>query len=224
MPTSLIRILCFSSLLLILGCTPAMFRKLPEAGSNDYSPRYIQAFPDSLPESLIYKTVLQFRENEFNSLTYLSSTGDSVFHIALLTAFGNTILEADMTKDKFNVRNCIPELNRKYILNFIEKDWRLLLSGNLESPEENPQMMADSARRISIFVFRKGTTHRLYDYKKSKQILEAIELYKGKKRKTRIHFSSVSGGTPGGIWMEHPSLRFSMEMTLLKKAENESDE
>lgn len=224
MPTCPIRILCFSSLLVVLGCTPKMFRKLPEAGADDYSPRYIQAFPDSLPESLIYKTVLRLRDIEFSSLTYLSSTGDSVFHIVLLTTFGNTILEADMTQEKFTLHNCIPELNKKYILNFIEKDWRLLLYGNLVKPFQNPQLLPDSANTKSIFVFGKNSRHTLFEYDTLKQMLASIEKYKGKKKTTGVRFKGFQNGIPADIRMEHPSLGFSLDMALLKKAEHETDE
>src|SRR5689334_19969683 len=94
----------FSTSLLVISCTPKMFRKLPLAG-GDYKSQQVQLFHPGITESLVYKTVMTYKDKEFSSLTYFNQLGDSAYKIVLLTTFGNTLLEAEISKDNFKVNN-----------------------------------------------------------------------------------------------------------------------
>ena len=111
MQRSLINILRLTSaVLLINSCTPEMFKGLKEADST-FTRERTALFRNDLKESLLYKTTIQYKEREFSSLTYFNALNDSAFKIVLLTSFGNTLLEAEISRSAFKVNNVISYLN-----------------------------------------------------------------------------------------------------------------
>ncbi len=207
--------------LFLNSCTPEMFRGLKSAG-GDYSKEMTVLFGPDQKESLVYKTSIKYKykdkDKEFSSLTYLNEISDSVFKIVLLTNFGNTLLEAEISKEKFTVNNVISYLDRKPILKLLENDWRLLLRGNFSCGI--PLLFSVNSEN-KVFDFADGRTHNLYHYNPEDKSVKLIELYHGKSRKVIITVDSVQDQVPGAFTIEHPSLDLKITMSLLKKISNE---
>src|SRR5689334_20871260 len=142
------------------SCTPKMFMDLKDA-EGVFAREQIQLFKPGLKESLVYKTIVHFRDREFSSLTYVKALNDSVFKVVLLSTFGNTLIEAEISKEKFTVNNVISYLDRRPILKLFENDWRLLLEGNLSGIP--PKLFSQSQEEI-VFEYGKGRTHHLFHY------------------------------------------------------------
>jgi len=202
------------------SCTPKMFRDLKSA-EGVFTKEKTQLFRPGLKESLVYKTVIKYKEREFSSLTYFNELNDSVFKIVLLTTFGNTLLEAEISRNSFNVNNVISYLNRKPILNLFEKDWRLLLAGNFNL--EIPKLYADKQGE-TIFNFGTNRRNGLYYYSSEKNALTKIELYKGQSVRTVVAVDSIQDSQPANFSIEHPTLHLKMNFSLLKKVSNETIE
>src|SRR5690349_10358076 len=126
--TFFISISCF---FLFASCTPKIFKEERTVPGN-YSNEEVRIFREDTSESMVYKTTFDYKNKSFSALTYVKYTGNGNFSIILLTTFGNTLLEAQLSKDHFTVNNVVSYLNRKPLLNLLEKDWRLLLKGNFE--------------------------------------------------------------------------------------------
>lgn len=113
-------ILSFSSIALFSGCAPSTFKSFV-AADPQYGRGETMIFRPGISESLVYRTAIQYRKKEFSALTYFYPTPDSVFKIILLSDFGNTLLEAEISRDSFSVDNVISYLNRKPFLKLMEK-------------------------------------------------------------------------------------------------------
>ncbi len=210
-----------SSWLLLDSCTPKMFKDLGQAGATFTSDK-TKLFRSGVKESLVYKTNIKYKDKEFSSLAYVNEINDSVFKIVLLTSFGNTLLEAKISKEKFIVNNVISYLNRKPILNLFEKDWRLVLSGNLN--HEIPLSYSSAKAEEQVFDYQHGRVNNLYYYNLKQESLTQIESYKGKTKKVIVTISSFKDSLPEKFSIEHPSLKLKLDMTLLKKVNNDSAE
>ncbi|CAN5386584.1 hypothetical protein BH11BAC1_BH11BAC1_04810 [soil metagenome] len=201
----------------INSCTPKMFRDLKSA-EGIFAKEKTQLFRPGLKESLVYKTVIKYKEREFSSLTYFNELNDSVFKIVLLTTFGNTLLETEISKDKFIVNNVISYLDRKPILNLFESDWRLMLAGNFS--DETPFLYSDNPGE-TIFGLGKNRKHQLYHYSTVKNAMTAIESFKGSSKKVIVEVETFRDSQPANFSIEHPSLHLKLNFSLLKKVSNE---
>ncbi|MEO8086711.1 MAG: hypothetical protein ABI763_07825 [Bacteroidota bacterium] len=197
-----------------------MFRNL-KSTDGIFTKEKMELFHPGMKESLVYKTVIKYKEREFSSLTYFNELNDSVFKIVLLTTFGNTLLEAEISKEKFKVNNVISYLDRKLILNLFEKDWRLIFAGNFSA--ETPFLYSDKPG-ATIFGFGKNRKHQLYHFSSDKNAVTGIESYNGTSKKVIVEVEKVQDSQPANFSIEHPSLHLKLNFTLLKKVSNETIE
>ena len=209
---------CFC--ILLGSCSPKMFSDLKSAEGR-YSKGILALFRPGKNESLVYKTMVKYKDKEFSSLTYLNPLSDSVFKIVLLTNFGNTLLEAEISRDKFVVNNVINYLDRKPILKLLESDWRLLLGGNLK--RSIPLLISENSQS-TVFDFADGRNNNLYHYNPVTKSVCMIESYKGKSKKVLVNIDSMQDFQPELFSIEHPSLNLKIKMSLLKKITNETVE
>lgn len=197
-----------------------MFRDLKPV-SPGFTGSFTEIFHPGIQESFVYKTNIQYKDKAFSSLTYFNELNDSVFKIVLLTTFGNTLLEAEISKQDFKVNNVISYLNRKPILSLLEKDWRIVLKSNFSN--EAPEIFSSSGDE-QVFVYGKGRKNILYYYSESKKSVTKVEAYSGRKVKTLITVNSSFDHKPETITIAHPAFHLQMKMNLLKKVNNESAE
>ena len=210
-----------SNCLLLVSCTPEMFKGLKQ-GEETFTRDKTKLFPLGIKESLVYKTNIKYKDKEFSSLAYVNEINDSVFKIVLLTSFGNTLLVAEISKEKFIVNNVISYLDRKPILNLLENDWRIVLAGNLSA--DIPLQFSSTKPEEQVFDYQRGRINNLYYYNLKQKVLTQIESYKGKTKKVVVSISSYKDSMPESFSIEHPSLKLKLDMTLLKKVNNESAE
>lgn len=210
----------FCCCFMLSSCTPKMFTDLKNAEGR-YSKGMLALFRPGQNESLVYKTMIKYKDKEFSALTYLNALSDSVFKIVLLSNFGNTLFEAEISRDRFTVNNVISYLNRKPILKLLEGDWRILLGGNLK--KSIPKLFTENSQS-TVFDFVDGRTNNLYHYDPVTKSVTMIESYKGKSKKVLVSIDSMQDFQPEVFSIEHPSLHLKITMSLLKKASNESVE
>lgn len=197
-----------------------MFTDLKSADGR-YSKGMLALFHAGRNESLVYKAMIKYKDKEFSSLTYVNALSDSVFKIILLSNFGNTLLEAEISRDSFIVNNVISYLDRKPILKLFENDWRLLLGGNFK--RSLPLLFSEDTQS-TVFDFVDGRTNNLYHYNPVTKSVTMIESFKGKSKKVLVKIHSVRDLQPEVFLIEHPSLHLEIIMSLLKKSDNESAE
>ena len=225
--TSTLKKTFISCLLLVTGLallpccrTPEIFRQLKSA-DGIYEKGMAGLFRSGQPESLVYKSTLTYKDKDFSSLTYVNEVNDSTYKIVLLSNFGNTLLEAQISPQSFNVSSVNSYLNRRPILKLLESDWRLMLGDHLMS--SSPALYGTNDNE-KIFDFSKGRTHHLYHYKLNTRSVEMIESYSGNKRKVFIEVSSAKDQQPEIFSIEHSSYHLKITMSLLKKVNNETAE
>lgn len=205
---------------LLGSCSPKMFTGLKSAEGR-YSKGMLALFHPWQNESLVYKTMIKYKDKEFSSLTYLNALSDSVFKIILLSNFGNTLLEAEISRDRFTVNNVISYLDRIPILKLFEVDWRILLGGNLK--RSIPKLFTENSKS-TVFNFVDGRTNNLYHYDLVTKSVTMIESYKGKSKKVLVNIDSMQDLQPEVFSIDHPSLNLKITMSLLKRVTNETVE
>jgi len=210
----LISIYFFSS------CTPKVSQSMKPAGDN-FQQEQIRLFTADTSQSMVYKTSLDYRNQNFSSLIYLKKTDEQTFSMVLMTTFGNTMLEGTFSNESFVFKNVVSYLNRKPLLDLLEHDWRLLLRGNLFN--DKPQIYSDSSLQ-TVYHFTDLKTTSLYYYSKGKRSVEMIESYSGKTKKAVINIDGMPGKNPEVIYIEHPGMGLKIEMVKLKVATDDSVE
>jgi hypothetical protein len=207
----------FIFVLCMHSCTPAMFRNLESAGDS-FTRDQAQLFRPGMNESAVYKTTVNYKDKQFSALTYVNGVSDSVFKVVLLTTFGNTLLEAEISHGLMKVNNVVSYLDRKPLLKLFEKDWQLLLAGNLTA--ERPKIFSRSPAE-TVHAYKVKSANNLYHYSVEKKSLMKIESWKGKKLRTIVMVTEQGILVPESFVIGHPSLNLSMNMSLLKKVGNE---
>src|SRR3954470_12357575 len=92
--------LYLTSFCFLASCTPKVIQSLSPAG-EDYRQEQVRLFTNDTSESMVYKTNLEFRGQNFSSLIYLKKTDEHTYNMVLMTTFGNTMLEGTFSNQRF---------------------------------------------------------------------------------------------------------------------------
>ena len=120
-------------ILLIAGCSPKLFRDLDMRPATSVKMQRNSLMPvfDHLEEAKFYSTQIDFKENSMAGILAVTKESDGHFRMVLMTAFGMTLFDFSLSRDSFIVNSCVEQMNKKMVLNLLEKDFRSLFMLNV---------------------------------------------------------------------------------------------
>ena len=118
----------------------------------------------------LYKSKIDIGKKHFSGLFYFKAQKDSMsYRIVFLSEFGLNLLDLEYKNHEFIIKNCKEFLNRKIIINTLQKDLELLISKPLG---ENRHIYKDTNNKIAMVKWHKIL--KKYDYFYSSQKLYKI--------------------------------------------------
>ena len=102
----------------------------PAGAITTYRGNLLPAF-DAVDEARYYNVQLTFKENEMGGILALNQPEKGTFRLIMMTAFGMPMFDFSISRDSFIVNSCMEQMNKKVVLNILEKDFRSLLMLNL---------------------------------------------------------------------------------------------
>lgn len=119
-------VLIFSFISIFSSC--ASFSDLlleKEKSIEHYTPNYLIDFKENS-----FKISIEAFGNHFGGILVAKRLTENHYRFAIINEFGGKLMDFEMQNRKLKLNYAIDELNRKIILNLLEKDFALLFSEN----------------------------------------------------------------------------------------------
>lgn len=123
------RFLLISLFALLLSCAsyPVKndFKIIPATQNQVFNPYFSDAKLD-----YIYKAHLQFNGYTLSGIFIVKKIEDKHYRIVFTTEMGNTIFDFTLQNNVFQTNQILPDINKKWVVNILQKDFRVLLKEN----------------------------------------------------------------------------------------------
>ncbi len=121
-------------------------------------------FADS-KKDYVYKASIDIYGHNLGGLFVAKQLNDTLHRVALTTDFGNKLIDFEISENSFTVNEVVDDLNRKIVLNLLEKDFRLLLKKDFNVSEklENKDysIYKSSENKRNNYLFFEKNNHKL---------------------------------------------------------------
>lgn len=159
----------------------------------------------------VYKTHIEVYGNDLSGIFVAKKINDSIHRVVFTTDFGNKLLDFEISNNSFKVNYVVEDLDRKLILNTLEKDFKLLLKQSFVVDEmfENEE----------YYIYKSNSGKRfnyIYQSKTDDQFIKIIQTSK-RKEKLRLNFDSKEGKIAENILILHQNIKLTIS---LNKFEN----
>lgn len=209
------RNLWFSSaafLLLIAACSNP-YRNLQQAESGNLQ-KLISPFED-IDKALLLKASMTRNGDYYSGLILIKKTGSSTFRIVMTNELGPKIFDFELAPDDFVVHQCMDAMNRKIVLNMIEKDLRLVLMPGMQTSKQ--LHLQDSEKLYDIYqVKAKKGTNYYYIEPKTGNLVKAENVSSGKK-KVQVDYLQYKNGLPTKIDVTHFGVNLKLQFELAER-------
>jgi len=176
------------------------------------SPVTTDVFDSSFVKAL-YKGTFDISKNHLGGLFMIKRTAQNSIRILFSNEFGMKIFDFEFRRDTFLVHYCFPSMERKSLLNLLEKDLRLLLVPDLSVKKTKPVKSKDAG--LLVLKIRSLRGSFLYSYDKVSGRIRRVQTSGAVFGKTDLQLSGDSGLQPAGISLDNPVIGLHIKMTLL---------
>lgn len=152
----------------------------------------------------IYKADLQFYKRKFSGIIIVKKIGEKEHRLVFTTEMGNKIFDFSFYENEFKVNYVLEEMNKKIILNILERDFTTLLK------EYNTSIQ--TYRKEDEKVKETEVAHKRHFYfYKNRKLVKIVKENKGKE-KVVYHFSEIKDDIVKGILIEHKNIKLNIKL------------
>ncbi len=187
--------LWFSSLLLlVLSCKTIepKYRELARTFPQEY-------------QRAVYKTGITFGKHYFTGLLVVKSMPAATHRVVFITEMGMKIFDVEVGKESFQTHYVLSYLDRKVLLNTLEKDFRLLFF----SPSEKGRVKMGKQGELKKVVFRKGLTRYIYRVDSTASELKRKKFFM---KNLRLGWEGEYQNTPQKMVFRHYGIKLLIEL------------
>ena len=205
-------VISFLILFLFASCslrTTEGLRQIPVVDHEINNPYFADANLD-----YVYKAKIEVYKKNFGGILIIKKTGFRNHRIVMTTEFGNKLFDLEFDGDTFTKNYVVEELDRKFILNVLQEDFKLLLNQNavvLASYE------SDSER---VFKTKNGNRFDFYFFGKPSGFLNKIVKTSKSREKVAVDFSTLNGRVAEIISIKHFNIQLKIDLEKFKEDEN----
>jgi hypothetical protein len=164
--------------------------------------------------SYLFKTAANIYGHYLSGLLIIKAYSSDDYRLVFTNEMGVKFFDFEFKNKKFIVHHVLSKLNRKPVLNILEKDFRLLLSIGLSQTRIH-QVETDSTISIS-FNIRKEKC--IYIFKKPLKTLSQAKVCAGTgKEKVTIYYNNTRNNIPQNIKIEHHNIKLEIELNYLQR-------
>lgn len=190
--------------ILIVSCTAYPKRN----GYTSVSPSekaVINPYFSDANKDYVYKANIDVYGRSFGGLFIVKKISALNHRVVFTTEMGNTIFDFSFFNDEFKVNYIIEDLNKKILLNILEKDFRVLIREHIAVIEKT---IKDTA---SLFESEIVSNTYFYHFDKNKVLNEIVRVNNGK---TKVHFkfSGIDTVSAKNIQILHNNIKLKINL------------
>lgn len=130
----------------------------------------------------VYRSKIEVYGKQISGILIIKKITETSHRVALTSDFGNKLMDFEISEKEFKVNYVIPDLDKKMVKKFLERDFRLLLKNQYSVIKsfENPTS--------KIYLSKEGNQHYYLHFNKENELLSKIVLIENKKEKINFNF------------------------------------
>ncbi|GER58320.1 hypothetical protein [Patiriisocius marinus] len=205
----MIRFLLSSLLILTLfSCGPKIIKGLevPVSKQNIGSPYF-----SDLSKDYVYKAKLDIYGNYFGGILIVKKISEVKHRVVFTTEFGSKIFDFLYDGDTFTKNFILPDLDRKIVVNTLEKDFRILIT------EKTDVVSQYQNSEYDVFETANSDGGNLFSENVESKQLYSIANAPNGRIKILITFNDVEENIAKKININHNNIKLSIALEYLKK-------
>ncbi len=169
----------------------------------------------SSPETdYLYRTQIEIYGNSLSGILIIKKISDDTHRVVMTTDFGNKMLDFEISGTDFKVNYLVPDLDRKVVKKFLEKDFRILLRQN------HPVSTSFEDKNDHIFSTENLEQKNYLFIDKSGGQLNKIVVTENGKEKINFLFKGKSAIFADSITLIHKDFRLKIQLNRLNYQED----
>ncbi len=152
----------------------------------------------------VYKAKVSFYDKTFGGIFIIKKISEANHRVVFTTEMGNKLFDFSFQNDTFKVNYILKEMDRKILLNILEKDFRLLINEKLKA---TTRFESDDAEFFETELFNKTCYYKFINSK-----LNTISCLKNGKEKIKIIFSGINYDTAKNIQILHSNVKLVIQL------------
>lgn len=162
----------------------------------------------------VYKAKIEVYNANLGGILIIKKTGSQSHRIVMTTEFGSKLLDLEYDGTTFTKNFVVKELDRKFILNVLEEDFKLLLidKATIVAAFESPTNR--------VFKTENGNRFSFYFLANASEKLEKIINTSKTKEKVEVDFTSSDGKIAERISIVHNNIKLKIDLEKFKEDAN----
>ena len=159
----------------------------------------------------IYKAKINIYGRYFGGILIIKKVEEDTHRVVFTTEFGNKIFDFLYEGDNFTKNFLIEDLDKKIIVNTLQKDFKLLISESAKVIEEY------ASEGQQIYKTKTNNRFNFYFIEDKTSVLERIVQTSKSKEKVEIVFTSEGNELAEKIGIYHSNIKLNIDLNYLKK-------
>lgn len=158
-----------------------------------------------------YRTEIRIYGSEITGMLIAKQVAPDVYRLVMTGDFGNKMLDFEISETTFKINYIVPDLDRKVVKKFLEKDLRTLIRKNYNVHTKT----GDSSSYI-YFYDHANNQYRL-KYSKETGLLSQITVSEKGREKSSFNYAAKSSIFADRIEILHQDIKLSIHLTSLNQ-------
>ena len=171
----------------------------------------INSYFSDVEKDYVYKAKFKVLTQNFGGILIIKKIKENYHRVVFTTEFGNKLFDLEIKNGAFKVNYILDELNKKFILNMLEHDFRTLLSQNNKVDHQYSNELE--------YIFQSGTEAHQNYYVFSKRTMKLNKIVSASKKREKliISFLVTDRGISTSINLNHKKFKTKMDLNYIGK-------
>ncbi|MGJ8664957.1 MAG: hypothetical protein ACSHW7_01200 [Patiriisocius sp.] len=207
----MLRFLLSSFLLFaVISCSPKIIKGLEERPS-EISQITNPYFADS-SKDYVYKAKIDIYGRYFGGILIIKKLNDTSHRVVFTTEFGSKLFDFLYEGDTFTKKFIVSDLDRKIIVNTLEKDFRILITEKVDVISQY-----ETTAFSRMYKSKYDNRFNYYIFGKNELFLTNIINTSKSKEKVVFAFENIKDNVAEKITIDHLNIKLKIDLKYLKK-------
>ena len=159
----------------------------------------------------VYKAKIDIYGKNFGGILIVKKIDDHSHRVVFTTEFGNKLFDFLYKKDTVTKNFTIEELDKKYIVNTLQNDFKLLVT------QKNKVISQYESGQEEVYKTIDDKQYNFYFINKKSHTLDKIVSTSKSKEKVEVLFSNIESEIANSILINHKNIKLTIALEIFKK-------